>query len=166
MFSCECKILFKSEQICGCCCKMLRGSLFCDTRYRGIDVRRGANVGSRVYSAGFPRPISPIIRAHLSCPTLTHAAANIDHVRSPPACLASAACSCIGRCLSVGLLHGLCGLSAPARRRQIVFARPSQTSKHRPPSLLFSPSLSLRGILFLSVAQSNASVLEAAFFHA
>jgi len=22
-----CKILFKSEQICGCCCKMLRGSL-------------------------------------------------------------------------------------------------------------------------------------------
>ena len=28
-----CKILFKSEQICGCCCKMLRGSLFWDTRY-------------------------------------------------------------------------------------------------------------------------------------
>jgi len=30
---CVCKILFKSEQICGCCCKMLRGSLFWDTRY-------------------------------------------------------------------------------------------------------------------------------------
>jgi len=28
MSSCVCKILFKSEQICGCCCKMLRGSLF------------------------------------------------------------------------------------------------------------------------------------------
>ena len=25
---CVCKILLKSEQICGCCCKMLRGSLF------------------------------------------------------------------------------------------------------------------------------------------
>ena len=33
MSSCVCKILFKSEQICGCCCKMLRGSLFWDTRY-------------------------------------------------------------------------------------------------------------------------------------
>jgi len=33
MSSCVCKILFKSEQICGCCCKMLRGSLFGDTRY-------------------------------------------------------------------------------------------------------------------------------------
>jgi len=28
MSSCVRKILFKSEQICGCCCKMLRGSLF------------------------------------------------------------------------------------------------------------------------------------------
>ena len=28
MSSCVCKILFKSEQICGFCCKMLRGSLF------------------------------------------------------------------------------------------------------------------------------------------
>ena len=28
MSSCVCKILFKSEQICGCYCKMLRGSLF------------------------------------------------------------------------------------------------------------------------------------------
>jgi len=28
MSFCVCKILFKSEQICGCCCKMLRGSLF------------------------------------------------------------------------------------------------------------------------------------------
>jgi len=27
------KILFKSEQICGFCCKMLRGSLFWDTLY-------------------------------------------------------------------------------------------------------------------------------------
>jgi len=25
---CVCKILFKSEQICGCCCKLLRGSLY------------------------------------------------------------------------------------------------------------------------------------------
>jgi len=33
MSSCVCKILFKSEQICGCCCKMLRGSIFWDTRY-------------------------------------------------------------------------------------------------------------------------------------
>ena len=33
MSSCVCKILFKSEQICGCCCKMLRDSLFWDTRY-------------------------------------------------------------------------------------------------------------------------------------
>ena len=33
MSSCVYKILFKSEQICGCCCKMLRGSLFWDTRY-------------------------------------------------------------------------------------------------------------------------------------
>jgi len=33
MTSCVCKILFKSEQICGCCCKMLRGSLFWDIRY-------------------------------------------------------------------------------------------------------------------------------------
>ena len=33
MSSCVRKILFKSEQICGCCCKMLRGSLFWDTRY-------------------------------------------------------------------------------------------------------------------------------------
>ena len=32
MSSCVRKILFKSEQICGCCCKMLRGSLFWDTR--------------------------------------------------------------------------------------------------------------------------------------
>jgi len=31
-----CTILFKSEQICGCCCKMLRGSLFWDTR--GISI--------------------------------------------------------------------------------------------------------------------------------
>ena len=31
MSSCVCKILFKSEQICGCCCKMLRGSLFLGT---------------------------------------------------------------------------------------------------------------------------------------
>jgi len=31
---CVCKILFKSGQICGCCCKMLRGSLFWDTRYK------------------------------------------------------------------------------------------------------------------------------------
>jgi len=31
MSSCVCKILLKSEQICGCCCKMLRGSLFWDT---------------------------------------------------------------------------------------------------------------------------------------
>jgi len=30
---CVCKIVFKSQQICGCCCKMLRGSLFWDTRY-------------------------------------------------------------------------------------------------------------------------------------
>ena len=28
MSSCVCKILFKSEQICGCCFKMLRGLLF------------------------------------------------------------------------------------------------------------------------------------------
>jgi len=28
MSSCVSKILLKSEQICGCCCKMLRGSLF------------------------------------------------------------------------------------------------------------------------------------------
>ena len=34
MSSCVCKILFKSEQICSCCCKMLRGSLFRDTRYK------------------------------------------------------------------------------------------------------------------------------------
>ena len=34
MSSCVCKILFKSEQICGCCCKMLRGSLFWDTVYK------------------------------------------------------------------------------------------------------------------------------------
>ena len=33
MSSCVCKILFKSEQIRGCCCKMLRGSLFWDTLY-------------------------------------------------------------------------------------------------------------------------------------
>jgi len=28
-----CVIFFKSEQICSCCCKMLSGSLFWDTRY-------------------------------------------------------------------------------------------------------------------------------------
>ena len=33
-----CKILFKSEQICGCCCKMLRGSLFWDTVYSDIPI--------------------------------------------------------------------------------------------------------------------------------
>ena len=38
MSSCVCKFLFKSEQICGCCCQMLRGSLFWgDTRYIFID---------------------------------------------------------------------------------------------------------------------------------
>jgi len=31
MSSCVCKVLFKSEKICGCCCKMLRGSLFWDS---------------------------------------------------------------------------------------------------------------------------------------
>jgi len=28
-----CKILFKLEQICSCCCKMLRAHFFGDTRY-------------------------------------------------------------------------------------------------------------------------------------
>jgi len=36
MSSFVCKILFKSEQICGCCSKMLRGSLFWDTRYEWL----------------------------------------------------------------------------------------------------------------------------------
>jgi len=39
MSSYVCKILFKSEQICGCCCKMLRGSLFLGTHGRLGSVR-------------------------------------------------------------------------------------------------------------------------------
>ena len=40
MSSCVCKILFKSEQICGCCSKMLRVSLFWDTRYSAYKFKR------------------------------------------------------------------------------------------------------------------------------
>jgi len=49
MSSCVCKILFKLEQICGCCCKMLRGLLFWDTRGRRSTVRADGAGSTQTY---------------------------------------------------------------------------------------------------------------------
>ena len=63
MSSSVCKILFKSEQICGCCCKMLRGSLFWG--HTVVSRRRQSMSGSEALMALVSASMAPSSCAHI-----------------------------------------------------------------------------------------------------